>query len=236
MNQTTKLDLYKEGLDELYKEYISPILNNKTVIIEGESQLVYREYLDRTIDKKFWDEGNPETPKERCSYDTYKKVSQSPTKRTIMRKAFHRGNSLESPNDKIKYSYKFIYNKEKDIYYNPHKKLIEGLNSIYPDKDFVSSNQMYCYKKYKKHNGYMGWHTNDNVPGDRWYFVYNTDDSSFMRFIDPNTKEMITYKEPKGWCLNHFVIGGTDNPLWHCIYTEAQRFSLGIKIKRHPHI
>ena len=42
------------------------------------------------------------------------------------------------------------------------------------------------------------------------------------------SKEMITHNEPKGWSLNHFIIRDTTNPLWHCVYTDTKRFSLGL--------
>ena len=108
--------------------------------------------------------------------------------------------------------------------------IIEKLKIIYPNDNFTYSNSVKCYKKYKEYNGYMGWHTNHNQPGDRWYFVYNlNENSSFMRFIDPKTEEMITMWEPKGWSLNHFVIGDEKAPLWHCIHTDSERWSIGIK-------
>ena len=74
----------------------------------------------------------------------------------------------------------------------------------------------------------MGWHTNADKPGPRWYFVYNTDnDSSFLRYIENG--KMITKWEPKGWSLNHFTITDCNNPFWHCIYTTSHRFSFGIR-------
>ena len=76
----------------------------------------------------------------------------------------------------------------------------------------------------------MGWHTNHNKPGGRWYFVYNVNEnSSFMRFIDPKTEKMTTVWEPKGWSLKHFVLGDAKAPLWHCIYTDSERWSIGLK-------
>jgi hypothetical protein len=99
------------------------------------------------------------------------------------------------------------------------------------DVDNLSfSNRPLHYRKHKGYNGFMGWHTNCDYPGDRWYFVYNTDDkSSFTRYIDQNTGEMITEWEPKGWSLNHFVVGNCSNPFWHCIYTNNHRFSFGLR-------
>ena len=76
----------------------------------------------------------------------------------------------------------------------------------------------------------MGWHTNSDHPGDRWYLVYNKDDnSSFFRYIDPETGKMITKWEPKGWSINHFKINNSKNPLWHCIYANSDRISIGFR-------
>ena len=104
-----------------------------------------------------------------------------------------------------------------------------GINSL------GLSNHPVCYKRYKNYDGFMGWHTNHDYPGDRWYFVYNVDDhSSFFRYIDPDTGQMLTEWEPKGWCLNRFVVGDYHKPLWHCIYTTSCRFSFGIRNHASP--
>ena len=34
--------------------------------------------------------------------------------------------------------------------------------------------------------------------------------------------------EPQGWSINQFKLTTCDKPLWHCIYTNNQRFSIGL--------
>ena len=34
--------------------------------------------------------------------------------------------------------------------------------------------------------------------------------------------------EPKGWSINSFQVGDFDNELWHCIYSNKIRFSIGL--------
>ena len=97
--------------------------------------------------------------------------------------------------------------------------------------EMMSSNKPMWYKNYKGTEGFMGWHTNSDKPAHRWYLVYNThNNSSCMRFIDPDTKEIITNWEPKGWTINYFHLGSLDNETWHSVYTKSNRFSFGKKI------
>jgi len=147
---------------------------------------------------------------ERCSYKTYKSIKNSQDK-------------YNSHSDSVVFAY------DLDLVKNSFCELIEGLIEDTGYSDLGFSNHPICYKKYMNQNGFMGWHTNSDYPGDRWYFTYNTNDSSFMRYIDPKTEEMITINEPKGWSLNHFIVGDKNTPLWHSVYTGDYRFSFGIR-------
>tara|TARA_R100001015_G_C4598156_1_gene153225 strand:- start:517 stop:1236 length:720 start_codon:yes stop_codon:yes gene_type:complete len=232
--QITNLEFYQDALDKLYNEFISPIRNKETYLYEGKTRSIFTEIQD-SFTPEFWDKNTTETPKNRCNYDTYKKLKDSPlefnkSKRNTKSAGCYRNDNQGEFLDKIKYKYRFNSGNRTDIRRFPHDILIEKLKIIYPNDNFTQSNSVKCYKKYKEYNGYMGWHTNHNQPGDRWYFVYNlNENSSFMRFIDPKTEEMITMWEPKGWSLNHFVIGDEKAPLWHCIHTDSERWSIGIK-------
>lgn len=148
----------------------------------------------------------------RCGYDTYESL-KSAGKRTTHR------------NDSITYSYP-----NHDCVSDSLDEAINILGKEI-DCDYLGlSNHPTCYRSYEGYDGYMGWHTNHDFPGDRWYFVYNTDaDKSFFRYIDPDTGQMETVWEPAGWCLNHFVAGNYHSPFWHCIHTSSHRFSFGIR-------
>ena len=199
--ESLDISFYKKELDNLYKDYLKPIINN-----QGKNP---NEVPSLATNFDFWDSDSnkPTDTLCRCSYEVYEEIS-----------------SKDKPpsSDIIKYNYKNIPD-------NWVKKNLVGKLSIKTRRGITSVNKIGCYKKYKNYNGYMGWHTNADKPGPRWYFVYNTDNnSSFTRFIDPESKEMITHNEPKGWSLNHFIIRDTTNPLWHCVYTDTKRFSLGL--------
>ena len=148
----------------------------------------------------------------RCDYDTYELLKVS-------------GNRTTHRNDSITYSY--------PNHDSISDSLDEAINILGKEIscDYLGlSNHPTCYRDHEGYDGYMGWHTNHDFPGDRWYFVYNTEpDRSFFRYIDPDTGQMETAWEPAGWCLNHFVAGNYQSPLWHCIYTSGYRFSFGIR-------
>jgi len=79
---------------------------------------------------------------------------------------------------------------------------------------------------------FMGWHTNSRSPGWRIYINYTEDEGkSFFRYRNQNN-EIITLNDKK-WNLRVFRI--TENqPLWHCVYSNTNRFSLGYMLKVKP--
>jgi hypothetical protein len=80
-------------------------------------------------------------------------------------------------------------------------------------------------------NGFMGWHTNSNSKGYRIYCTYAKEkDKSFFRFRDINTGEIITSWDKSGWNLRMFKIG--DEHLWHSVFSETDRFSIGYLLKK----
>lgn len=75
----------------------------------------------------------------------------------------------------------------------------------------------------------MGWHTNSRAPGWRIYINYADEKGkSFFRYRHPQTRELITL-EDKHWNFRAFHVTGND-PLWHCIYSNTNRFSFGYRI------
>ncbi|WP_234775673.1 hypothetical protein [Paraburkholderia tropica] len=76
-------------------------------------------------------------------------------------------------------------------------------------------------------NGFMGWHTNNNLPGLRLYLTYADEmEMSFFRYMDPVTRKIITSFDKKGWALRLFCIP-QDGFFWHCVYSDCNRYSLG---------
>jgi|TARA_B100000073_G_scaffold330734_1_gene319458 hypothetical protein len=184
-------------------------------------------WIDKCLDNKFkwypyW--ANKEIPNQinkliknnlnvfdvRCNFDVYERNKFMNVRTT-------------SKYDQLFYRPKLHYHYF-EYYLNLKKLCREILN-----KDIILS-QTYpmWYKKYKNINGYMGWHTNHNTPGERWYFVYNTDNNnSCIRFI--HNEKLITHWEPEGWSINNFDVNNENNPVWHCIYSKTNRFSFGLK-------
>ncbi len=76
---------------------------------------------------------------------------------------------------------------------------------------------------------YMSWHTNARTPGWRLYLTL-TDEAgkSFFRYRDPHSAKIKTSHDNR-WDLRLFK-ATAENPLWHCVYSETHRFSLGYKL------
>ena len=209
IKQILNLEYYKEPLDNLLKKVILPFLEDKIDMYDTK-------FNPNTI--------RPQNSLDRCSYEVYKekKEEQDHIASTITSIDPSLSNHINR-NDDIRYNFTLPLTQ---IEISLKSKIKQKFNV---DKKLTISNNLGCYTKIENYNGYMGWHTNSNNPGKRWYFIYNTDDnSSFMRFINPKNEKMTTQYEPKGWSLNHFEIGNRKNPLWHCLYTKTQRFSIGI--------
>lgn len=79
---------------------------------------------------------------------------------------------------------------------------------------------------YPENGGYMGWHTNSN---NKWFRLYcsfaREPGKSFFRYRNPQTKEVVTSWDKSGWNFRIFKID--DNLLWHSVYSETDRFSIG---------
>ncbi len=83
--------------------------------------------------------------------------------------------------------------------------------------------------------GYMSWHTNWQNPGWRLYVSYvETPGKSFFRYKDPDSGKIITSAD-QGLNVRLFKVS-PERLLWHCIYSETYRYSLGYKIMKAPGI
>jgi hypothetical protein len=82
---------------------------------------------------------------------------------------------------------------------------------------------------YPPEYGFMGWHTNSNNKAYRLYCTFCREpDKSFFRYRDPKTNEIVTSWDKAGWNFRLFKI--TNPPLWHCVYSETDRFSIGYAV------
>jgi hypothetical protein len=80
--------------------------------------------------------------------------------------------------------------------------------------------------------GYMGWHTNSDLPGTRVYMSYaEQENQSYFKYV--NDDSIIISPDVKGWTVRKFVVGNTDDTrLWHCISAHGcRRISFGFLFK-----
>lgn len=115
------------------------------------------------------------------------------------------------------------------IAYNPASNRINALNEQVDDYFGVhcECSGDFLYPT----GGFRGWHTN-KYDGESWtLFLIDVDKprSSFFRFIDPETNEVITHWDEPG-TVNVFKISASQL-LWHCIGSvDANRWSQGFLV------
>lgn len=108
--------------------------------------------------------------------------------------------------------------------YNP--KFVHFLQKKFDNCSIIHSGD-FLYPK----NGYMGWHTNADTPYLRCYITYSENGDSYFKYRDPITKEIITDKDNLGWTIRYFDISNkSDELLWHCVYSNTNRISMGYRI------
>ena len=79
--------------------------------------------------------------------------------------------------------------------------------------------------------GYMGWHTNCEAPGERFYITWASEDKkSFFRYYDYENDEIITDYDDKGITVRQFNIPDRAPHLWHCVGSECDRLSIGFRV------
>ena len=79
--------------------------------------------------------------------------------------------------------------------------------------------------------GYLGWHTNYNVPCKRLYITYASEDKkSFFRYRHPETKEIITDYDDIGITIREFNVFDKPPYFWHCVGSDCVRISFGYRI------
>ena len=103
-----------------------------------------------------------------------------------------------------------------------NNKFIHLLQEIYPTYNIINSGLFYYPP-----TGYMGWHTNSEKPCKRVYIVYS-DGKSFFRYKDAQDS-IVTDWDKKGVDIKEFDIP-EDDKLWHCIYSEGNRISIGFRL------
>lgn len=104
------------------------------------------------------------------------------------------------------------------------KRMYKLVRSIFPGRSglVVGSSGHFWYPP----GSYMSWHTNSGAPGWRIYINYAEEEGeSFFRYRDPSTAKIVTLAD-KEWNIRIFRIT-SESPLWHAVYSNTNRFSLG---------
>jgi len=79
---------------------------------------------------------------------------------------------------------------------------------------------------------FMSWHNDNSDPGYIFYCTYAEEDNkSFFRYQNTDTGKVETAWDKKGWYFRIFDIN-PENPLWHCIFSDTIRFSIGHRFIR----
>ena len=104
--------------------------------------------------------------------------------------------------------------------------MIRELAKYYP-KSSIQISGMFLYPE---NGGFMGWHTNSADPCTRIYISHVREgEKSFFRYR--LNGEYVTSWDKAGWNMREFEVT-KDNPMWHCVYAEEARMSIGFRINR----
>ena len=111
--------------------------------------------------------------------------------------------------------------------------IAKELRKLLPDvrsRIRLSGNALY------RRGAHMGWHSNHRDPGGRIYCSWSEKPrSSFFRYEDPVTGEIVTDWEEPGWNIKSFVIPPDPSRFWHCIGSRGLRFSIGFRFREPLH-
>lgn len=103
--------------------------------------------------------------------------------------------------------------------------LYQTLSRYYPKCSILLSGHFFYPE-----NGYMSWHTNEDAPGLRLYLSY-TEYEGESFFIYRDGGKIIKDPDLKGWTAREFEIN-SKSPLWHSVYADKPRISVGFRIIR----
>ena len=104
------------------------------------------------------------------------------------------------------------------------KRIFELAKTIFPKTPglVIGSSGHFWYPP----GSYMSWHTNSGAPGWRVYINYAEEEGkSFFRYRDTSTSKIVTLMD-REWNIRIFRVS-SENPLWHAVYSNTNRFSLG---------
>ena len=87
---------------------------------------------------------------------------------------------------------------------------------------------------YPENDGFMGWHTNQDVPCWRIFIAYTEEENkSYISYYDEEAKEEVRSYDKKGFTLRAFKIEEAPNLLRHSVFCQTKRWSLGFRLYEH---
>ena len=88
----------------------------------------------------------------------------------------------------------------------------------------ASNSGMHLYPS----GGFLGWHTNSNAEYTRVYVSYSKQGNGYFKWLRNDLKGVS--QDTKGWMMRIF---DTSKPyLWHCVYTDEPRISIGYRLTK----
>lgn len=109
-----------------------------------------------------------------------------------------------------------------------HRKITSVISEAFPQYK-VSPSGFFHYPP----TGYMGWHTNSDVPCKRMYITWAAHGGkSFFRYVQEG--QVITDYDNAGLTFRVFDIQDKPPYLWHCVGSETDRISIGYRLNA-PH-
>ena len=103
--------------------------------------------------------------------------------------------------------------------------LLHILKEVYSNNSVFSSGRFYYPP-----TGYMGWHTNYEMPEERVYITYASEQNkSFFKYLEGD--KVITDYDDKGLTVRRFSVSSERPYFWHCAGSNCHRFSFGYRLK-----
>lgn len=87
---------------------------------------------------------------------------------------------------------------------------------------------------YYPKGAFREWHTNaKNISGFRMYFIAKNEGNSWFNYINPETNKVVNLPDKNEYANIFYVHNyqNWDKVIWHSIYSETDRFSLGFNFK-----
>jgi hypothetical protein len=108
-------------------------------------------------------------------------------------------------------------------------------------EEFFESEVRFSGSLWYPPSAYRLWHTNETQPGWRMYVVdfdkppADPADSSFFRYMDPRTQEIVTLRERPRMVRFFKAEQDPGRLFWHCIVnpTQRHRWSFGFVVPDH---